>query len=244
MGVSGMLQSLFGGTENGDSSWKQSAELISHLNGYRRKLKKRIVEHDSSLSKSLPKLDRLEVLSRGFKAIVDELEQSLWAARHFADQVKSLYEEDMTPEELRDFHRFIYFQKNTYIRIFSALDKLGYFLNEYLSLQAERYKSRFSYYTILRLMQQKKVEPQLYQNLIRIRDQSDPSMRQLRNRRNTEIHLLDPYLLEEIIQQSKSRHHDGRFHLPNLDEEIELLSKGYEMVCRSMEKVFGHAETR
>lgn len=239
-----MLQSLFGDMEKEDESWIESKQLIAHLNEFRRKLKKKIAEQNPIQSRSAAKLDRLEVLSRGFKAIIDELEQSLWATRHFADKVKSLYEEDMSASELRDFHRFVYFQKNTYIRLFSALDKLGYFLNEYLSLQAERHKSRFSYYTILRLMYQQRVDPQLYQSLIRIRDHFDAPMRQLRTRRNTEIHLLDPYLLEEIIQQSKSRKDDGRYRLPQLDEEVELLSKGYEMVCRSMKEVFGYSGAR
>jgi hypothetical protein len=233
-----MLESILNEGQARDRSWMKSNLVLDDLNRYRSKLKKNLLASAEHQTSSYTKSERLEVLSRGFKAIIDELEQSLWAARHFASRLSSPYEEDMSSSELKDFHRFIYFQKNTYIRIFSALDKLGYFLNEHLSLQVERKKHRFSYYTVLRFMHNQKAEQELFEKLTKIRDHYELTMRDLRKRRNTEIHLIDPYLLEEMIQQRKSRSSSDNYRLPDMNGEVELLTKGYEMVCESMEKVF------
>jgi hypothetical protein len=229
-----MLESIFVDITEHDRSWMKSKSVLKPLEAYRALLKK------EARSPAPAHRQRLEILSRGFKAIIDEMEQSLWAAIQFASHVQSDTENAMTPVELKDYHRFIYFQKNTYIRLFSALDKLGYFLNERYLLQVEKVKHRFSYYTVLRVMQQRKVDPELLSDLLWLRNEYAETMNELRKKRNTEIHLIDPHLLEELMNQARKRHPNEPYRLPNINEEIHSLRKGYDMVMKSIEKVFVH----
>lgn len=217
-----------------------SESTFAALKQYRSELKDKL-RLVNELSEGKPwtrqRLSRLEIMSRGFRAILDELEQSLIITLYLAKRIQSKTEESMAAEELNDFHRFVYFQKNTYIRIFSAIDKLGYFLNEWLQLRVEREKPRFSYYTLLRVIERRKAHPLLLSELQKLRTRYDQPMRVLRQKRNAEIHLIDPWLMEELIdRQSKS--FDEHHPIPDMKEEINLLTVGFTMVTESIKAVF------
>ena len=51
--------------------------------------------------------------------------------------------EGMTAEERIDYRRYVYFDKNAFIRLFSLLDKLGTLMNDYLRLETEKVKAAF-----------------------------------------------------------------------------------------------------
>ena len=59
------------------------------------------------------------------------------------NSLNSPYVEKMQTEERTNYHRYLYFYKNGFIRVFSILDKLGFYLNKRLQLNTEKVKPRF-----------------------------------------------------------------------------------------------------
>jgi len=185
------------------------------------------------------KLRKAEIWTLGLQASLDELEQSQYAANRFAAKVKSDTIEAMSAEETLDYHRYLYFDKNAFIRIFALLDKLGTLLNDFLSLETERVKARFSYFTVLRTMRQRNVHPELTNLLGAVKDKYAEPMARLRKRRNTEIHYMNSEMQDDLKRNHQSY---GEQHpLENLQEQTDDLAKGIEMVLETLRIVFEYA---
>jgi hypothetical protein len=188
-------------------------------------------------------IPRLELWTRGFADALDELEESKHCAELFGRRVKAHYVEDMREEERENYRRYLYFYKNAFIRVFSVLDKLGYFLDELYMLGTGRVKSRFSYFTVLRQMHQRKIEAQLEERLFEMKKQYQDPLRRLRSQRNMEIHLLNAEMVDDMLLAKNSAHPDGRQKVENLHQNLSDLTLGFEMVCRAVTTVFIHAKS-
>jgi hypothetical protein len=189
-----------------------------------------------------PKAHRLALWSKGFLDALDELEQSHYCCGRYGEKVHKAYLEEMATDELDNYHRFIYFYKNAFIRIFSILDKLGYFMNEIFELKTEKLKSRFSYYTVLRLMHERHLHDALEQQLYNLKIEYKGPMDRLRNQRNMEIHYINMEMVDEISQEHPIP--GERIHVENVADHLRDLHKGYEMVCRTLTVAFTYISDR
>ena len=95
----------------------------------------------------------------------------------------SYTEEEMNSDELADYYRHVYYYKNSFIRIFSTLDKTGYFLDKLYDLEMVRIKQKFSYYTVLRQLHKMPVHAKLEQRLFDIKVANQKTMERLRNKK-------------------------------------------------------------
>lgn len=188
------------------------------------------------------KYTRYELWARGLTRALDELEQSVYCAAKFREGVKETQEEKMGPKEKDDYYRHVYFYKNAFIRLFSILDKLGYFLNDLLRLRAERIKQKFSYFTVLRQMQHRHAESGLLEPLQDIKQRHAEPMDRLRQRRNMEIHLVNTEMLDDLLHIDLCR--TDRSYIENLDANMDDLAEGFEMVCRTIATVFAYLTER
>ena len=102
-----------------------------------------------------------EVWTQGLISSLDELEQSCDAAGRYCELITSPSLDAMPPEERLNYRRYVYFDKNAFIRLFALLDKLGTFLNDTLELNTEAFKPHFSYFTVLRRMRRRSCIPLL-----------------------------------------------------------------------------------
>ncbi|BBH21673.1 hypothetical protein Back11_30180 [Paenibacillus baekrokdamisoli] len=185
------------------------------------------------------KLRKYEVWTQGLLYSLDELEQSQYAARKFGAMVTSASVGAMSPEELLNYHRHVYYDKNAFIRVFSILDKLGTLMNDLLHLQTERLKAHFSYFTVLRSMYQRNAYPELTRALTKLKDDYKEPMARLRKRRNAEIHYMNAELQDDLKQN-----HDayGELHkLENLAQQTDDLAQGIQMVMEILLHTFEHA---
>ncbi|MFS0727184.1 Cthe_2314 family HEPN domain-containing protein [Paenibacillus sp. 1P07SE] len=182
---------------------------------------------------------KLEIWTAGLLASLDELEQSQYAAHQFGERVTSRYQSGMTPQETMDYYRHIYFDKNAFIRIFALLDKLGTFLNEWLLLDTANVKKHFSYFTVLRRIQERGVEPRLGERLQRIKDQYREPMSRLRKRRNTEIHYMNSELQDDLRQIRAAYGQD--IPLEDIGAQLADLDQGCEMVMRTLKETYAYA---
>lgn len=176
------------------------------------------------------------IWSLGFVDSLEELEESLICTRHLASKVHSAHVEDMTAEERSDYRRYVYFYKNGLIRIFSLLDKLGYFLNEWYALGTENVKERFSYFTMLRNMHERRLHPALQQQLYEIKTAYKVSMSSLREQRNMEIHYMNADLLDDWKRVAHAT--GGKLHVENAKEQTDELQQGFEMALRTLLTVY------
>ncbi|WEK56378.1 MAG: Cthe_2314 family HEPN domain-containing protein [Candidatus Cohnella colombiensis] len=138
------------------------------------------------------------IWAEGLLRSLDELEQSIYAAKRYATIIPKMEMNELSDEDLLNYNRHVYYDKNTYIRVFALLDKLGTFLNELLQLETERMKSRFSYFTVLRNMRMNRVHRELAEPLGELKEQHNPSLGRLRSRRNTEIHYMNAELQDDL----------------------------------------------
>lgn len=189
-----------------------------------------------------PKNHRLVLWSKGFLDALDELEQSQYCCGRYGAQVHHAFLEEMAPDELDNYHRFNYFYKNAFIRIFSILDKLGYFLNELFELKTETLKSRFSYFTVLRRMHERHLHDSLEQQLYNLKIEYKGQMGRLRNQRNMEIHYINMEMLDELSQEHPKP--GERVHVENVADHLRDLDDGYEMVCRTLTVAFTYISGR
>ncbi len=182
---------------------------------------------------------RQDVWASGFKTALEELEGSRYCSAMYRRQVRSGFEEDMSSEELRAYRLHIYFYKSAFVRIFSLLDKLGFFLNDYYDLGTEKVKRRFSYFTVLRQMQHKKTHFKLEQQLLHLKVKYQEPLNHLRTKRNLEIHAINIELIDDQV-----RRHRGfveRHHIEPLDDNLSDLEQSFEMVCLCLKNVFEYA---
>jgi hypothetical protein len=174
------------------------------------------------------KLRKFDIWTRGLIGSLDEMEQSCYAADRFAARVNSAAVGQMSPEEQLDYHRYVYFDKNSFIRMFALLDKLGTLLNDVLELETERMKPHFSYFTVLRNMRHNRKHPALGQALDELKERYKNPMNRLRRRRNVEIHLMNSELQDDL-QQSLHRH-GGEPMLENIATQKADMHSGLELI--------------
>ncbi|MCC3374637.1 Cthe_2314 family HEPN domain-containing protein [Cohnella sp. REN36] len=178
----------------------------------------------------------LQIRAEGLVRSLDELEQSRYAARRFAERVTKDALEEMTREERLDYDRHVYFDKDAYIRLFSLLDKLGVLLNDVLALETERMKAYFSYFTVLRNMRLNGLHPPLSAELNGLKARHEAAFGRLRKRRNLEIHHMNAELQDDL--QLAMRSQGGHPHLENIADHMRDLDEGWEMAHRSLAAAF------
>lgn len=223
-----MLRSLFNEPRREDSGLLRDA--MQPIKRFYREMKQNIGSRPSEHER------RIMIWAGGFLVALDELEQSLYCAERFARTIDDTYQDEMSRDELDEYHRYIYFYKNGIIRVFSLLDKLGYFLNDYFEVRTDEEKDRFSYFTVLRRMYDKQIERALVKKLISIKEQNSRVLSKLRKQRNAEIHLMNEEILDDLMRAQSSS--NTRLHIENPEYQLPDLRLGYEMVCLTLKIVF------
>jgi hypothetical protein len=185
------------------------------------------------------KLRTYEIWTKGLIASLDELEQSQYAARRYASKVTRTNPEKMPEEELLDYRRHIYYDKNAFIRIFSVLDKLGTFMNDVFHLETEKMKVNFSYFTVLRGMRQRGLHPALGIELDRLKEAYKEPLALLRKRRNTETHYMNSEMQDDLVQSHQS--YGGEIRIENIQKQLSDLDLGCRMVIESLRQTFRYA---
>jgi len=218
--------------DNGVVKDEQVERIIGLIDRYCTKLRENFqdgVEYNEHIY-------RIEAWAGGFKDSLNELVQSRYMARWFGQKVSKPFEEEMDQDELADYQCHVYFYKNTFVRIFSVLDKLGYFMNELFMLRTEKVKPRYSFFTVLRQMSQASYAADLYSKLQRIKAEYKDPLNILRKKRNTEIHYINVEMLDDMQQTRK--HFTSNSHIEDLDHNMMILEQGCQMVLQTMETVF------
>src|SRR5690606_12053861 len=123
-------------------------------------------------------------------------------------RITELYENSMNEAERDDYYRYLYYYKNAFIRIFSLLDKLGYFMNDFFKLETSKVKARFSYFTVVRRMYEIRVHPHLQKQLYELKIKYDTPMDQLRKKRNYEIHSINMEMINDLEELSNKHFED------------------------------------
>ncbi|WP_018754134.1 Cthe_2314 family HEPN domain-containing protein [Paenibacillus sanguinis] len=185
---------------------------------------------------------KLEIWTRGLIFSLEELEECLFAATFFRKKVRKDSVEDMNPQERTDYARYVYFYKDGFIRVFSALDKLGTVLNELFDLKTSKVKTHFSYFTVLRQFAYFKVHSDLGGKLNAIKEEYRETLNILRRRRNTEVHYMNSEMKDDLWQRHQALF--GKVALEDLDQHIRDLERGYQMVCETYLSVFGYVQQR
>jgi hypothetical protein len=188
------------------------------------------------------KLRMYAIGALGLLASLDELEQSLYAARGYANRITKDSLAHMSREEQLDYFRYVYFDKNGFIRVFSILDKLGSFLNDALGLKTEQMKPHFSYFTVLRNMRQRKLHPKLSAALDELKEHYQPQLTELRKRRNIEIHFMNTEMLDDLIHSRKAYGQPAK--LENIREQVRHLEDAFEMITASLCIAFRYVRRR
>lgn len=182
---------------------------------------------------------KLAILAEGLLSAYDELEESVYFALYFGRMVSSSSIAEMGETELEHYKLHIYFYKDAFIRLFSTLDKTGAFLNEIFSLGTERIKPRFSFYTVLRLMKDRNVEPRLEQTLYDLKVKYKAPMNTLRGQRNVEIHSMNMEYVDDLLHYMEEN-----APLENLQQNMHYLQEGFMMVCLTLKEVFSFCSRR
>ncbi|WP_308638543.1 Cthe_2314 family HEPN domain-containing protein [Paenibacillus silvisoli] len=185
------------------------------------------------------KLRKYEIYTQGLIVSLDELEESQYAARKFSRLITSTSYSSMSQEERMNYHRYVYFDKNAFIRQFSLLDKLGTLMNDYLGLQTERVKPHFSYFTVLRTMMQRKAHQELALPLFELKEQAKPAMNRLRKRRNMEIHFMNSEMQDDLRQSHED--YDEEHQLENIAQQMSDLDEMMDLVLDTLRLTFHHA---
>lgn len=188
-----------------------------------------------------PQERRYMIWSGSFLRALDELEQSQYAARRYGERVVSAYLDEMSEDELDDYHRHLYFYKNAIIRLFAILDKLGQFMNERFRLKTEEIKARFSYFTVLRNMHTNGLYVELEQQLYELKEQFNDPVERLRMERNLEIHTINADLLDDLLKAAETNNGYGqRIRTENVQEHLDDLAYGCDMTFHATRMVFAY----
>jgi hypothetical protein len=179
------------------------------------------------------RLHKYGIWAEGLLRSMDELEQSCYAAKHYVGQISHTHLDELSFNERLSYNRHVYYDKNAYIRVFALLDKLGTLLNELLDLHTERIKARFSYFTVLRKLQENRLHVELIKPLNELKERHKEALNRLRNRRNLEIHQMNAELKDDLTQTLA--HYGERRTLENLKSNMSDLDESWEMVQRSLD---------
>lgn len=185
------------------------------------------------------KLRKYEIWTLGLHSSLNELEQSHYAAKKFRARIHSLTVQGMSEEEKINYDRYIYFDKNGFIRVFSLLDKLGTLLNELLDMNTEKIKPHFSYFTVLRNMRNRKAHPDLTWKLNAVKEHYKEPMARLRKRRNMEVHYMNSEMQDDLIQSQRMYGEETK--LENISLQESDLTACLHMVIESLRLVFQYA---
>lgn len=179
---------------------------------------------------------RKDLIASGFLDGLNELEQSKYSAVQYSKQLSR--QDIMDAEAVRsdEYKLHIYFYKNAIIRLFSVLDKLGYFLDGLMELNTASVKKRFSYYTVLRRLRQLGVHPELLKQLLQFKTGYQLVMQHLRTKRNLEVHHISAEILDDIKQISDT--FIDHQQLEDIHQNMDELEQGYRMVCLSVHAAF------
>lgn len=178
------------------------------------------------------RLRKYEIWTLGLRSALNELEQSRYAADKYRELVRSESLQQMTEEERLNYARYVYFDKNGFIRVFSLLDKLGTLLNDLLDMRTEKIKPHFSYFTVLRNMRERKAHPDLTWKLNDVKEKYKDATNRLRKRRNTEIHYMNSEMHDDLIQSHRMYGEDAK--LENIAEQAADLTDGYHFAMESL----------
>jgi hypothetical protein len=179
---------------------------------------------------------RLDLWASGLNTAMAELDESAWLASRFAAGLAYRHEEDMPEEDRRNYYRHLYFYKDSIVRLFSVLDKTGYFLDTMFDLNTGKVKAKFSYFTVLRELRRRDVHPELERRLVQIKQEHRDPMDRLRRKRNLEIHAMNVELIDDVWQK-RQRFADRRLIEP-LQENLRDLEQGLRMAGRSLLTIF------
>lgn len=182
---------------------------------------------------------KYEIYTLGLLASLDELEESQYASRRFADRLTTRRLSEMTEDDLLCYYRYVYFDKNAFIRVFSLLDKLGTLMNDMLQLRTERIKPHFSYFTVLRNMRERSLHQPLSRKLNELKEHYREPMSRLRKRRNAEIHYMNSELQDDLRRLQGVPGQEPE--LENIQEQLNDLDQGCEMVVESLYQTFRYA---
>ena len=178
----------------------------------------------------------------GLRRTLRELEESLFAAQFFSDRIQSGRWEELTAEEMLAYDRHVYFDKNAFIRIFSLLDKLGSLMNDMFRLRTEKIKERFSYFTVLRRLQEIVRHAELTRRLTAVKERYEDPMDRLRKRRNMEIHYLNAELNDDLNSGYPLLSEEGEtWKLEDLKGHMEDAWQGRAMVLETICHTFRYA---
>jgi hypothetical protein len=226
-----MLRHLFGESERQDSG------LILNANQVLGRYLHDLHTLESKGQSDLTKLRRWEIWVHSFMTAVDELEQGVYSSHQYSERVQKRKIEDMKNDEQTEYRRYLYYYKNSFIRVFAILDKLGFFLNERLHLSTEKVKQRFSYFTVLRQMHDRHIHTDLEQQLYNLKVKYSEPLNKLRDYRNVEIHSINYEAADELLHYATV----GAFswnHIENLPGNNQILQQCYEMVCQTIITIF------
>jgi phosphopantetheinyl transferase (holo-ACP synthase) len=196
--------------------------------------------HCTDNSEKCQKYYRWELWASGFIDALNELEQSIYCSEQFAKRVHQSEQEKMNENELNDYRLHVYFYKNAFIRIFSTLDKTAYFVNDFLNLNTEEKKPRFSYFTVLREMNNQRIHKDLEQPLFKLKTKYQQPLNKLRKRRNLEIHSLNVEMIDDL-DIKRHEFHDT-YMIEDLEQNSADLEQGFEMVCLSLQTLFTYCK--
>jgi hypothetical protein len=226
-----MLRHLFGEAERQDSGLILKTNQV--LGRYLRDL--HVLE--SKGTADLTKLRRWEIWVHSFITAMDELEQGVYASLQYSELVQKRDIEDMKNAEQLDYRRYLYYYKNSFIRVFAILDKLGFFLNERLHLNTEKVKPRFSYFTVLRQMHDRHIQINLEQQLYKLKVKYSEPLNKLRDYRNVEIHSINYEAADDMLQSATVGAYSWN-HIENLPGNNLILQECFEMVCQTIIAIY------
>jgi hypothetical protein len=229
-----MLRHLFGESERQDSG------LMLQANQALGRYLDSLHTLESNGKQDLIKLRRWEIWVHSFITAVDELEQGVYCSNQYSALVKKRNVEEMNAGEEIEYRRYLYYYKNSFIRVFAILDKLGFFLNERLQLNTEKVKQRFSYFTVLRQMHDHHIQTELEQQLYNLKIKNSEPLNKLRDQRNVEIHSINYEAADDLLHSE----HIGAYswnHIENLPQNNLILQQCFQMVCQTIITIFSSA---
>lgn len=183
------------------------------------------------------------VWTEGLLRSLEELEESLFAARLFAERIAHVKWAELAEQEKLDYSRHVYFDKNAYIRVFSLLDKLGTLMNDLLELRTEKIKAKYSYFTVLRRLRETGRHPELAARLIALKEDHRAAMNRLRARRNMEIHYMNAELKDDLQagRRLAGEPDGGYMRLEDLSANLADAQEGWEMAVGTLQTVYEFA---
>jgi len=213
------------------------AETFGQIDQFVNMLRKHAEEEKASAGRGTA--NKLEIWALGLRSSLDELEQSCYAATKFAGAITATTCNAMNEQERLAYSRYVYFDKNAFIRVFSLLDKLGTFLNTLLDVKTEHVKAHYSYFTVLRVLRERRVHGDFTSKINAVKESCKEPMARLRNRRNTEIHYMNSEMQDDLIQRQRMYGQD--LSLENIAEQSNDLANGLAMVLESLQLTFQYA---